>query len=670
MERRHMVMLSAEKGNEISGGAGRSSRLSELRSNAGGRNDVHVLASEHGSDHVYPSNRGTILNAPGHRDTMPSDPISRKTIPSGPINRNTIPNGSTDRPTMPNGLTRRPTIPPDNAETELRQLESISGVSQLSLLARGGEAAVFKCRYQERDCVVKVYNQVLPANLEEFIENREIIKQKIDTVLRDYAVPILNYGFTLNERGKKERYYEIMPFLSGESLEDRLRRRTFTFEEIKETILPQINKIFWVMHAPANRGFEEQRASHESAIIHCDVKPENIMYAADGTLRLVDFGIARLIQDGRTMATITLQGTPGYMAPEILNDVCCPATDYYALGITLYKLFTGHVPLERENNQQAIRGRNIQLVQQPNGMPDDLFKLIRALTLGQIPEQAGYERVPYERWTYEEVRRWCEWKAGDPPLAYPDDSPSPVIAPFDVTFSGQSYGSMAQLVFAMAAKWQEGKRFLFRQEIIQQFRNSRQYELESNVRSFLEQCESRSDDSAFYEFLCEFGARMDSFFWSTGVYNSLGELGEEMLHFLRNDDRNKETSYREIISRSVLSKYLEQKTNCTERERTMRDQLLPAVTEEYNRAARERERKMLSYYFAYILSEKDHDFRKDSIRYENILAMKKDLAQIADDPKALMEKCLLMEEGERRLDPQFEAWLRYQGAGKELEGWK
>ena len=140
-----------------------------------------------------------------------------------------------------------------------------------------------------------------------------------------------------------------------------------------------------------------------------------------------------------------------------------------------------------------------------------------------------------------------------------------------------------------------------------------------------------------------------------------------MLYFLRKNDKAKEASYQEIISKSILWTYLEQKPNCTEKENELRDQL-PSITKEYNRAGA-RQRKVLDYIFAYHLSEKDHDFNKNGIRYENILAMKKDLAQLADDPKALMEKCLIMQESKGTLEPQFKAWLCYQGMEKEVKGW-
>lgn len=601
------------------------------------------------------SSRPTMPSSEG-RSTLPDEPAGRETMVSSMAEK-TKSRGTIASPS-PNNRETIPSSPVPDQPNLLHRLDSIQDISQASLLANGGEAMVFRCRYQEQDCVVKVYKQVLPDDdLEEFLENKEKLKNKLNTTLKDYAVPLLKYGFTVNKEGKQEAYYEIMPFLSCGSLEDRLRERTFTLDEIKGTILPQINKIFWEMHAPANRSLQEQQTSSENAIIHCDIKPENIMYAENGTLRLVDFGTARLTQHGRNMKTTMFQGTPEYIAPEVgLANICCPATDYYALGITLYKLFTGHTPREREDDRQAMRGSYVASLSQPDGMPDELFNLICALT----------RMASYERWTYEKVKRWCEWRPGDPPLVYPSALVPAESAHFDVVFENKHYNSMAYLLFTMASDWEQGKKFLFRQDILQQLRNSQQYKLQSDVQAFLNQCQIQSD-SRFYDFLCQFGGKMDYFFWSTGGYDSLGRLGEEMLYFLRENDKAKEASYQEIISNSILCTYLKQKPNCTEKEKELRDQL-PSITKEYNRAGA-RQRKVLAYLFAYHLSEKDHDFNKNGIRYENILAMKKDLAQLADDPKALMEKCLIMQESKGTLDPQFKAWLCYQGMEKEVKGW-
>ncbi len=85
--------------------------------------------------------------------------------------------------------------------------------------------------------------------------------------------------------------------------------------------------------------------AHSRNIVHRDIKPANIMYdsVSDG-LKITDFGIARLIDVGRTRTGIVL-GTPAFMSPEQLEGKNVNGhTDLFALGVSLYQLLTGHLP--------------------------------------------------------------------------------------------------------------------------------------------------------------------------------------------------------------------------------------------------------------------------------------------------------------------------------------
>lgn len=130
--------------------------------------------------------------------------------------------------------------------------------------------------------------------------------------------------------GRQTRLYSVMPFYEGETLEHRLRRAPrLTLSEAVPL---------------ATRLARAVAALHRSGIIHRDIKPDNIILLADGGLRLVDLGVARLprLDD---FPSADVPGTPSYMAPELFNGAQGDElTDLYALGVTLYRALSGAFP--------------------------------------------------------------------------------------------------------------------------------------------------------------------------------------------------------------------------------------------------------------------------------------------------------------------------------------
>lgn len=93
--------------------------------------------------------------------------------------------------------------------------------------------------------------------------------------------------------------------------------------------------------------------AHRRDVLHRDVKPENVLFNADGLPKLADFGIAKVLGDGAGTRTATgvILGTPAYMAPEQgSGEALTGATDLYAVGAMLYELFAGRLPFESTGN--------------------------------------------------------------------------------------------------------------------------------------------------------------------------------------------------------------------------------------------------------------------------------------------------------------------------------
>ncbi len=96
---------------------------------------------------------------------------------------------------------------------------------------------------------------------------------------------------------------------------------------------------------------EAVRHAHQHAVIHCDLKPSNVLVTSEGLVKLLDFGIARQLADPLAGADPTVTGwrmlTPAYAAPEqVRGGRLTVATDLYALGVMLYELLTGRLPFD------------------------------------------------------------------------------------------------------------------------------------------------------------------------------------------------------------------------------------------------------------------------------------------------------------------------------------
>jgi len=191
-------------------------------------------------------------------------------------------------------------------------------------LGRGGMATVYLARdlKHARDVAVKVVYPVVASALgaDLFLREIEIVAQ----LHHPHIVPLFDSG-----EADGSLYY-VMPYEAGSSL-----RRRMALEgplPLEDVVLILRDVCDALAHA------------HRHGIVHRDIKPDNVILEGEGSLKLIDLGVVR-IAGMEDFPPEEIPGTPAYMAPEMLDgEPGSEATDIYALGVTMFRAFTGEFP--------------------------------------------------------------------------------------------------------------------------------------------------------------------------------------------------------------------------------------------------------------------------------------------------------------------------------------
>jgi eukaryotic-like serine/threonine-protein kinase len=208
-------------------------------------------------------------------------------------------------------------------------LQKLGKYELLTELGRGAMGVVYKARDPliGRLVALKTINNNLvekPGLLERFYREG----QSAGKLQHTNIVTIFELG---EEKGTP---FIAMEYLEGESLEKTIARRPR---------LPLVLKIGYIVHICLALEY-----AHKNGVIHRDIKPANVVVTPHGVVKVVDFGIARLIDFSRTHSE-TMAGTPMYMAPELFREnEADERSDIWAVGVTFYELICRRCPFSKD----------------------------------------------------------------------------------------------------------------------------------------------------------------------------------------------------------------------------------------------------------------------------------------------------------------------------------
>ncbi|MBC6495095.1 Stk1 family PASTA domain-containing Ser/Thr kinase [Microbacterium sp. 4-7] len=228
-------------------------------------------------------------------------------------------------------------------------------------IARGGMATVYVATdlRLERRIALKVMHAHLSDD--SAFQSRFIQEARAAARLADpHVVNVFDQG----QDG--ELAYLVMEYLPGITLRELLR-------EQKRLTIPQTITIMDAVLAGLS-------AAHRAGIVHRDVKPENVLLAEDGRIKIGDFGLARATT-ANTATGQQLLGTIAYLAPELVTRGTADArSDIYALGIMLYEMLVGEQPYKGEQPMQIAFQHATESVPRPSvrnpGVPEELDELV------------------------------------------------------------------------------------------------------------------------------------------------------------------------------------------------------------------------------------------------------------------------------------------------------
>ncbi len=238
-------------------------------------------------------------------------------------------------------------------------------------LGRGGMGTVFAAVHDKTGDKVAV--KLIAAHVADEIRFRRRFNDEVKTLQQ---LRHKNIGRLIGFGEEQGQLFYSMELVEGETLQARIRR------EKKISWLPTLNIAIEVCSA--------LKHAHDFGVIHRDLKPANLLITRGDSVKLVDFGIAKIFGDGEQTVVGSVLGTADYMAPEqATGSGVTVRTDLYALGSVMYTMLSGRPPFRGKSITDVInslkRDRPVPLDMVDPNLPEAITELVHQL-LEKSPE--------------------------------------------------------------------------------------------------------------------------------------------------------------------------------------------------------------------------------------------------------------------------------------------
>ncbi|POB09228.1 MAG: serine/threonine-protein kinase [Sulfobacillus thermosulfidooxidans] len=273
----------------------------------------------------------------------------------------------------------------------------------LERIGNGGMSLVYRARDITLNRLVAV--KILKH---QWAEDDEVV-HRFDQEARAAASLVNRHIVQIYDVGREEPdiHYMVMELVAGETLRSKLDR---------EGALPIAEAL-----DIADQVAQGLEAAHAQKVVHRDIKPQNILIATDGTVKVTDFGIAYAATSGTLVNTGSLLGTVQYLSPEqARGKIVGPQSDLYSLGIVLFEMLTGKLPFEADS-PIGVAIKHLQ-----DTAPDvTLFRSDVPEPVAKIVRRA-LSKDPAERYQSAQAMRQDIQRALHPEEHLPEPVPSPV----------------------------------------------------------------------------------------------------------------------------------------------------------------------------------------------------------------------------------------------------